>query len=75
MKLYATTTSERASKGQGGNKRLDILVSDSERFEVVKLYFQINEDNTATLRYWDRTMSGDGFTSLIHLSIDKTAKR
>ena len=24
MKLYATTTSERASKGQGGNKYLDI---------------------------------------------------
>lgn len=30
MKLYATTTSERASKGQGGNKTLniDILVYD-----------------------------------------------
>ncbi|MES2006875.1 MAG: hypothetical protein V4436_02070 [Patescibacteria group bacterium] len=24
MKLYATVTSERASKGQGGNKRLDV---------------------------------------------------
>lgn len=24
MKLYATITSERATKGQGGNKRLDI---------------------------------------------------
>ncbi|MBK9272779.1 MAG: hypothetical protein IPM48_14435 [Saprospiraceae bacterium] len=30
MKLYATTTSERASKGQGGNERLliEILVYD-----------------------------------------------
>ena len=30
MKLYATITSERATKGQGGNKRLniDILVYD-----------------------------------------------
>ncbi len=27
MKLYATTTSERASKGQGGNQRLDIQIS------------------------------------------------
>jgi len=26
MKLYATTTSERASKGQGGNKYLDIKI-------------------------------------------------
>lgn len=27
MKLYATITSERASKGQGGNERLDIQIS------------------------------------------------
>lgn len=33
MKLYATVTSERASKGQGGNKYLDIdiYVDDLER--------------------------------------------
>lgn len=32
MKLYATTTSERASKGQGGNRYLDIqLTVSSER--------------------------------------------
>ena len=33
MKLYATTTSERASKGQGGNKHLqtDILVEKNDR--------------------------------------------
>ena len=27
MKLYATITSERASKGQGGNERLDIQIT------------------------------------------------
>lgn len=27
MKLYATTTSERASKGQGGNKHLEININ------------------------------------------------
>lgn len=27
MKLYATVSSERASKGQGGNKRLDIQLT------------------------------------------------
>lgn len=33
MKLYATVTSERASKGQGGNKYLDIdiTVGDAEK--------------------------------------------
>ena len=30
MRLYATTTSERASKGQGGNKELDILIKAQE---------------------------------------------
>lgn len=30
MKLYATTTSERASKGQGGNKILDTLYTIGE---------------------------------------------
>lgn len=28
MKLYATTTSERASKGQGGNEFLKIIMRD-----------------------------------------------
>jgi len=30
MKLYATTTSERASKGQGGNKNLEIIIKGQE---------------------------------------------
>lgn len=34
MKLYATTTSERASKGQGGNKFLCIEVQN-EKKEVI----------------------------------------
>lgn len=32
MKLYATVTSERASKGQGGNKNLDIEIMVYDRF-------------------------------------------
>jgi len=31
MKLYATTTSERASKGQGGNDYLQIEITDGEK--------------------------------------------
>ena len=40
MKLYATVTSERASKGQGGNKFLDVavLVGDARtQREVIRL--------------------------------------
>jgi len=31
MKLYATTTSERASKGQGGNEYLEIVVTGEDK--------------------------------------------
>lgn len=31
MKLYATTTSERATKGQGGNDKLEIHVTQEEK--------------------------------------------
>ena len=35
MKLYATTTSERASKGQGGNKFLEINILDEHKNEIL----------------------------------------
>lgn len=43
MKLYATTTSERASKGQGGNKRLEIniLAQELEGFPTRENLFNI----------------------------------
>lgn len=50
MKLYATTTSERATKGQGGNRELDILILAEKlngiptRSEVLRLIVR-NEDN------------------------------
>jgi hypothetical protein len=41
MKLYATTTSERATKGQGGNKEIliDLKIENPERkrFAMLKL--------------------------------------
>lgn len=44
MKLYATTTSERASKGQGGNDRLyiDVNIGDIKNMFT----FQINRSPT-----------------------------
>lgn len=71
MKLYATTTSERASKGQGGNNRLDTIITDSDKNQVVRILIQINDDNTATIKYWDNTMNGDGFTSQIKIKGEK----
>lgn len=37
MKLYATTTSERASKGQGGNEFIDIVIFDSQQKPLTKI--------------------------------------
>ena len=37
MKLYATTTSERATKGQGGNNYLKIEVKDEKKEVIMKI--------------------------------------
>lgn len=37
MKLYATTTSERASKGQGGNDHLNIIITVKDGNNLVEL--------------------------------------
>ena len=39
MKLYATVTSERASKGQGGNKQLHITILREIDGQRVPMYF------------------------------------
>lgn len=41
-KLYATATSEKASKGQGGNKRVDVIYTDESGNEVINVYCQIS---------------------------------
>lgn len=45
MKLYATTTSERASKGQGGNKEINIVLQADakKRKTVARLLFAPNQ--------------------------------
>ena len=44
MKLYATTTSERASKGQGGNKYIIIEVLNENQNELLSLYVKEKGD-------------------------------
>ena len=39
MKLYATTTSERASKGQGGNKFIEIDLRYGSKNNSIREYF------------------------------------
>ena len=42
MKLYATVTSERATKGQGGNECLKIIVLDE--YKTQKARFDVTND-------------------------------
>lgn len=50
MKLYATTTSERATSGQGGNQFLKIMIqAGKDRRHIVKLY--ITESQTKPDQY------------------------
>lgn len=45
MRLYATTTSERATKGQGGNEYLDISITGSHETELITLRIVPNGAN------------------------------
>ena len=71
MKLYATTTSERATKGQGGNKRLDIqlTVGNIERLEAGVVSMREIEKNKFSIIYW---RNGQGQNLAI---IEEKAKR
>ena len=53
MNLYTIATSERASKGQGGNKKIviDILVDAKKRLEVGRVTMDY-EDGIYTIYYY-----------------------
>jgi len=54
MKLYSTITSERATKGQGGNEYLDIEITYTDKNNKIKplrkFLVTINEDNHPIIR-------------------------
>lgn len=61
MKLYATTTSERATKGQGGN-HIETTITDKDkniliRFEVNTKDERIKDDKR--LKYFTKIIDGD----------------
>lgn len=49
MRLYSTVTSERASKGQGGNKYLDIKILNEKKEEIMDITLQVNETKQGDL--------------------------
>ena len=53
MNLYAKTTSERASKGQGGNKELviDLTIDDKRREEVGTVVMSVDNGAYSVLYY------------------------
>ena len=52
MKLYATTTSERASKGQGGNDFLEIKVQDKNKHTFLEVTIIPVDDIIVMKGYW-----------------------
>lgn len=48
MKLYATTTSERASKGQGGNDFLSIVITDELGNVITDIFVKPKEKEGIT---------------------------
>lgn len=80
MKLYANVASDRASKGQGGNKfiRIELLAGsvvdqhDAGLIELVytKLEGKLNEYDEAEVRYFPP--SSDGYQVLKTLQIPRT---
>ena len=56
MKLYATTTSERASKGQGGNKFICINLLNEKKEIVTEINYM---PSSVTVRHFDTTVHFD----------------
>lgn len=51
MQLYATVSSERASKGQGGNEYLEIVITGAHQTELITLKLTPN-GSKYELRGW-----------------------
>jgi hypothetical protein len=73
MKLYATVSSERASKGQGGNKHLDIKIqSGDEQAEVLRILY--NDTPNKRDKYTARIVTVAGEMWALKELLDETNK-
>jgi hypothetical protein len=69
MKLYANTTSERASKGQGGNREIviELTIDEKERKMIGRVVMRYEEDAGYTVYYYPITeTTGKGGRILLH---------
>lgn len=67
MKLYATTTTERASKGQGGNEYLHIDITDETGQAIAKIHITTFENGRATMN-WDNYITNVHTTTTMKLN-------
>lgn len=68
MKLYATVTSERASKGQGGNKQINIAIFiDNREYPRYRLFLtkRENEDTDIVLVDMEKPFPNDVYKETI----------
>jgi hypothetical protein len=88
MKLYATVTSERASKGQGGNEYVNINITNEQKHLIA--YVQLKPlQNNLSFRFgfvdpnwvihqtkdWRGAFEFDGILGLSKLGIEKGEKQ
>jgi hypothetical protein len=73
MKLYATTTSERASKGQGGNKeiRIQFQAGAESRQKTYEIIYSMTKDNQVMLEVKASPYDNDYLLRLIDDYPDK----
>lgn len=63
-KLYATATSEKASKGQGGNKFITVSIGDESKNIIAELQAVIVNKDVAQLRF---IKHGNGYVNQVYL--------
>jgi len=73
MQIYATTTTERASKGQGGNDFLEINVTDANKNTILELEITPKGDMYEIKGYAiDNRKDGRRSESYIHHEVTKS---
>jgi hypothetical protein len=78
MKLYATITSERATKGQGGNN-LETTITDKDKNILIRMETHTRDErrSDSRLKYFSEIIDGDeafliNLRSNISFYLDKT---
>lgn len=76
MKLYATTTSERATKGQGGNQFLSINIqAGKDRASILRFTITAPDDDTKYVSVKDIFFDGIWLASHFRNAYDETKER